>query len=169
MRRLALCFALLLAAALAQTGTSAGPGEVPRCGGFTPGLAPDRPVRAGDVVLRVSRQLAIPGDDRVTWILTLRNRTNKALGLTFSSSQYAHVVLRRRGATVYSWAWGRGFYPATWQGTLAPHETHACSLAPDELDFDSLETGRYEVLAELNLIPFDVRVRARRPLSITQG
>jgi hypothetical protein len=115
----------------------------------------------------VSSQWAIHRAHNVTWVLTLRNRTNKALGLNFLSSKYADVALRRQGTTVYSWASGKGFYQAFWSRKLAPHETYACSLAPDELDFDSLETGRYELIAGLNLA--DLRVQVRRPLSITQG
>jgi hypothetical protein len=101
------------------------------------------------------------------WTLTVRNHSDQALGLTFRTNQYGNVVVRRAGRVVYSWDSRRGFFHAFTYRTLAPHETFACALTPDELDFGSLERGRYQVLAYLNTYPFSVR--ARHSFSITDG
>jgi hypothetical protein len=50
--------------------------------------------------------------------------------------------------------------------TLPPRESLVCSLSPDVLDISRLEPGRYVVVASLNLYPFDVRVKAQRPLTL---
>jgi hypothetical protein len=39
---------------------------------------------------------------------------------------------------------------------LAPHETHLCTLGGNELDVSSLEPGRYEQVAALNMLGFSV-------------
>ena len=130
----------------------------------------DRPARARDLKLRVAAEWsAKPNDDQVTWILKLQNRTNQALRLTFASSMYGNVVLRRSRRTVYRWDSGKGFYQAVWYSTVAPRETFACSLSRDVLDLERLGSGRYQLLAYLNLYPFDVRVEARRSVSIDVG
>ena len=139
--------------------------EVPRCasGDFSPqpGVAP---ARAGQVVLRLS---SVRGERDVTWILTTRNRTTHAVGLIFPSSPYADVVLRRRGRAVYAWSEGRGVYPAFWYRTLAAGETYTCSLAPDTLDFDSLQSGRYHLIGFLNT--YQLSVQSDRTFTITDG
>lgn len=61
---------------------------------------------------------------------------------------------------------GEGHYPAFWYRTLAGHETYTCSLH-DELDLDSLERGRYQLVASLNT--YGLTVHTRRPFMIIEG
>lgn len=93
---------------------------------------------------------------QVRWTLSLRNRTSKALRLSFRSSQYADVVLRQGGRTVYSWSDHRVFLTVITALRLGAEETYVCSLGPDPLD---LEPGRYELIAYL---ASSVPIRTRR-------
>lgn len=162
MRRFVLSIALITAAGVAAPATPAPGSQVPTCPTFAGQGAEGRAVRARDVELRLSAEWA--DENRVTWILRLQNRTNDPLRLTFPSSSYANVAVRRSGANVYSWR--RGDLPAFWSMTLPPRESLVCSLSPDVLDISRLEPGRYVVVASLNLYPFDVRVKAQRPLTL---
>jgi Intracellular proteinase inhibitor len=90
-------------------------------------------------------------------MLSLRNRTSRALRLTFPTTGYGVVVLRRRGRVVY--ASNSGFFPAFTSRTLAPRETYLCTLGPDELDVENLEPGRYEQVATIHTTRFHVRRR----------
>jgi Intracellular proteinase inhibitor len=104
----------------------------------------------------------------VSWILVLRNKTDKTLRFDFPTSMYANVVVHRAGKRAYSWAWGLAFLQAFTNRTLGPRETYTCALASDELDFDALEPGRYHVSAYLNTPP-SVWVEGRRSFTITDG
>jgi len=122
--------------------------------------------RPGELGLKVAvHGEQAPGESpRVLWTLTLRNRTAKTLGLTFPSSQFADIVLRRKGRTAYRWSMGRGFYQAFTAKTLGPRETYVCTLGPDTINVDGLEQGRYELLAYLTA--YGLRVERRGWFSV---
>ena len=67
---------------------------------------------------------------------------------------------------MYRWSRGVGFTQALWCRTLAPHETYVRSLHPSALDTNSLEDGRYELVAWLETVN---RIEARYPVTITNG
>ena len=124
----------------------------------------DRGATAADLHLRVGFRT---NDRQVTWILTLKNRTNKAVRLAFGTSMYGNVLLRRGGEVVYSWASHKGFLQAIGYWVVQPHERYVRALAPDDFDFDALEPGRYEVDAYLGTVQ---RINhARRSFTITDG
>jgi hypothetical protein len=79
--------------------------------------------------------------------------------LTFPTSQYANVIVRRGGRLVYSWHYRRAFFQAFTGRTLEPGATYVCTLGPDALELDP---GRYEVIAYLNT--YGLRVFKRHSL-----
>jgi Intracellular proteinase inhibitor len=107
----------------------------------------DRLARSRDLDLSVSYALetSVMGP-QARWILSLRNRTSRALRVSFPTSQYANVVLRRGGKIIYSWSAKRGFAQAVSGRRLGAGATYVCTLGPDPLD---LEPGRYELIAHL--------------------
>jgi Intracellular proteinase inhibitor len=98
---------------------------------------------------------------QVRWILSLHNRTSKALGLSFPDRQYANVILRRGAEILYSWDADRGFAQVFSARRLGARATYVCNLGPDPLD---LQPGRYELIAYL--ASRSVPVRTRRLLII---
>jgi hypothetical protein len=149
-RRFAFVFALLLAL-LPASASPARSDAVPSCGPGPLSHATAPAARPGQLglALAVHTEQAPGESPRAVWTLTLRNRTFKTLGITFPTSQYAEVLLRRRGKVAYSWSAGRGFFPAFSARALGPRETYVCTLGPDTLPVEGLEQGRYELRAYL--------------------
>jgi hypothetical protein len=157
-----LSLVLLLAAVPAASASRAG-GEISHCKTFYSGVPVyDRSARPRDLDLNVSYALgtSVTGA-QVRWILSLRNRTSRALRLSFPTSQYANVVLRQGGKTIYSWSSNRVFAQAVTARRLGAGATYVCALGPDPLD---LEPGRYELIA--HLAGKTVPVRTRRSLLV---
>ena len=121
------------------------------------------------MTLRLSPQWSASGD-RVAWVLSLRNVTDKRLGLAFPTGQYADVALVRGGRAVYRWSRGMGFHQAFVFRTLEPRKTYVCTLSQSSLDTSTLENGRYQLFAWLKLWPSDRLIATRiYPLTITDG
>jgi hypothetical protein len=158
--RTVLALVLLLAAGAAASTPRAG-AEISHCRTFFGAPLSDRSARPRDLDLQVSYApgTSITGT-QVRWTLSLRNRTSKVLRLGFPSSQYAEVVVRQGGRTVYSWSDHRVFLPVVTALRLEAGETYVCSLGPDPLD---LEPGRYELIAYL---ASSVPIRTRRSLVV---
>ena len=97
---------------------------------------------------------------RVGWRVTLRNRARKALLLSFPTSQYADVVVRKGGERRHLWSWRIKFQQMVTARTLGPRETYTCTLRPTVLE---LEPGRYELIAYLTST---TRVFLRRSLVV---
>lgn len=122
----------------------------------------DRSARPRDLDLRVSYSLETSAaGPQVRWILGLRNRTSKSLGLSFPDRQYANGILRRGAEILYSWDADRGFAQVFSARRLGPRATYICSLGPDRLD---LEPGRYTLIA--CLASKSVPVRTRRSFAV---
>jgi hypothetical protein len=151
--RYALIGLLVLAFVPATSAAQAHRQGIDRCqtGGHTPGVGV---ARARDLQLRVAvHKEQAPGEAaRVLWTLSLRNRTGRAIEVTFPTDKYADVVLRRKDRAVYAWSRGRWFYPVITSRALAPHETYTCTLGPSELNVDGLEPGRYQQIAFLAIL-----------------
>jgi hypothetical protein len=159
--RVALALALLLAAASAAPAPGAN-GKLPDCQTLFDTAWPTRAARPGEVELTAAYSASpSAAGSRVTWTLRLRNRTGTRLGLSFPTSQYANVIVRRGGRLVYSWHFRRVFFQAFTGRTLEPGETYVCRLAPDALE---LEPGRYEVIAYLST--YRLRVFKRHSLLV---
>jgi Intracellular proteinase inhibitor len=162
MSRAVLPLVLLLAAVPAASASRPG-GEIPHCKTLLSEVPPsDRSARPQDLELsvRYTLETVLPAGQRVRWILNLRNRTSRALRLSFPSSRYANVVLRRGGRVVYSWSYRRFFLDVVTARRLGARATYVCSLGPDLLD---LEPGRYEVVAYLSSM---MRAETRRSLVV---
>lgn len=145
--RAVLSLVLVLAVVPAASASRAG-GEISHCKTYSSGLSvSDRLARPRDLDLSLSYALetSVTGP-RVRWILSLRNRSPRALRLSFPSSQYANVVLRQGGKIIYSWSANRGFAAVVSGRRLGARATYVCSLGPDPLD---VEPGRYELIAHL--------------------
>jgi hypothetical protein len=120
-----------------------------------------RPARVGELDFEVAYSaVSSARGPRVQWVLTLRNRTRKALYLAFPTSQYGNVVVRQGGRIRHSWHLGHAFFQAFTARSIRPRQTYVCTLRPALLD---LEPGRYEVLAHLTST---VRVSTRRSLLV---
>ena len=152
---------VLLAAVPAASASRAG-GEISHCKTFLSGVPiSDRSARSRDLDLSVSYALVTSvAGPQVRWTLSLRNRTSRALRLSFRSSQYANVVLRQRGKIMYSWSSYRAFLQVFTARRLGARATYVCSLDPDVLD---LEPGRYELIGYL---ASTVALRTRRSLFV---
>jgi Intracellular proteinase inhibitor len=157
--RAALSLVLLLAAVPAASASRGD--EISHCKTLSNVPRSDRSARARDLDLsvRYAPEASVTGP-KVRWALSLRNRTSTALRVSFPTSQYANVVLRRGGKVVYSWSYRRAFLPSFFARRLGARETYLCSLGPDPLD---LEPGRYELIAYL---ASTVPVRTRRSLLV---
>jgi Intracellular proteinase inhibitor len=154
--RAVLSLVLVLVVVPAASASRAG-GEISHCKTFSNLPVPDRSARPRDLELRVrySLERSVTGPD-VRWVLSLRNRTSRALRLRFPTSQYANVVLRQSGRILYSWSARRTFLPVFTARRLGARATYVCFLSRDLLD---LEPGRYELIAYL---ASTVPVRTRR-------
>jgi hypothetical protein len=155
-----LSLVLLLAAVPAASASRAG-GEISECRNLYRVPVSDRSARPRDLELRVrySLERSVTGPD-VRWILSLRNRTSRALRLRFPTSQYANVVLRQSGRIVYSWSAQRAFLQVFTARRLGARATYVCFLSRDLLDLDP---SRYELIAYL---ASTVPVRTRRSLIV---
>ena len=156
---------LLVSAALSGSAAPASAESDHHCRTERPGGAPSRisrAARARDVELRlrysVDSSHTLP---RALWVVSLRNRTRETLTLTFPTSQYADVVVRRGSVIRYRWSLGRVFLQAFSSRTLRPSETYICTLGPDPL---VVGPGPYTVIASLSTSR--IRVVARRPLVV---
>ena len=140
--------------------TSSAANGLPECGGGGPSRTA-RLARSSDLDLAVA-YLAEPSSagTRVGWRVTLRNRTRKALVLSFPTSQYADVIVRRGGERRHLWSWRKAFFQLLTARTLGPRETYTCTLRPTVLE---LEPGRYELIAYLTST---TRVFLRRSLLV---
>jgi hypothetical protein len=158
MRRVALVSALVLAVVPATSASPSQQGAVTGCQAGPLNYSPAPAARPGDLALgvKVHSEQAVGESPSVLWTLTLRNRTFKTVGVTYPTSQYAGVVLRRRGKVAYSWARGRGFFQAFSARTLGPKEKYVCTLGPDAINVEGLEQGRYELFAYLNAYRLNV-------------
>lgn len=158
--RAVLSLVFLLAAVPAASASRAG-GEVSGCRTLRPVPVSLRSAGPRDLDLRVRYSLAtsVTGP-QVRWIISLRNRSSRALRVRFPTTQYANVVLRQSGKIVYSWGSQYVFAQVVTGRRLGARETYVCSLGPDPLD---LEPGRYELTAYLASI---VPVRTRRSLVV---
>lgn len=124
---------------------------------------PDRSARPRDLDLSVrSAPARVATGRKVLWILSLRNRTSRALDVTFPDSRYADVVLRQNGRIVYAWSSRYSLHLAVVRVLrLAAGATRVCSLFPDRLN---VEPGRYELIAYL--ASRNAPLRARRWLLV---
>jgi hypothetical protein len=155
-------FLVFLLAAVPATSASRAGGEISECRNLYRVSASPRSARPRDLELRVSYSLQTSATGpQVQWTLSLRNRISRALRLSFPTSQYANVVLRRSGKIMYSWGSHRAFLQVVTARRLPARTTYVCSLGPpDPLD---LEPGRYELIAYL---ASTVSVRTRRSLVV---
>jgi hypothetical protein len=161
--RAALSLVLLLAPVPAASASRA-VREISDCRTFPlsyPVPVSPRSARPRDLDLKVRSSLAtsVTGP-QVRWIISLRNRTSRALRVRFPTSQYGNVVLRQSGKIVYSWSSHYAFAQVISARRLGARATYVCSLGPDPLD---LEPGRYELIAYL---ASTVPVRIRRSLVV---
>jgi hypothetical protein len=150
--------ALLFAAPAAPTSSAAN--GIPECGGGGTARTA-RLARSSDLDFAVA-YVAEPSSagTRVGWRVTLRNRTRKAVVLSFPTSQYADVIVRRGGERRHRWSSRKAFFQAFTARTLGPRETYTCTLRPTVLE---LEPGRYELIAYLTST---TRIFLRRSLIV---
>jgi hypothetical protein len=149
-RQLALAIALILPVVPVAAASQSKDQSVENCEPSLESMPSADDARARDLKLKVaySRQDVAGDPPSVLWTLSVRNRTARAVRLTFNSSRYANVVMRRNGRVAYSWSRGRGVYDAITYKTLGPHEAYVCTLGPDSIE--DLQPGRYRVIARLN-------------------
>jgi Intracellular proteinase inhibitor len=146
--------ALAPAASASQTDTT----PIADCGTRdNPAVRPVRAARPRDLDFGV--RYSTDGT-RVRWVLSLRNRTRRTVGIAFPTSQYADVLVRKGGRVEHWWGWRRAFFQAFTHRILRPRETYVCALQPARLD---LEPGRYELHAYLTST---IRVELRRALLV---
>jgi hypothetical protein len=151
---LVVLLALVPAASASQNETT----RIADCGTLdNPAVRPVRVARPRDFDFSV--RYSTDGT-HVRWVLSLRNRTRRAVGIAFPTYQYADVVVRKGGRVEHRWSWRRAFQQAFSHRILRPRETYVCALLPARLD---LEHGRYELHAYLTST---IRVETRRALLV---